>query len=117
MKFLVAAHLPKKNTVILASKGHPAIHTSSLPEKNETGDSEIIRLSLAENRIVISKDNDFYYSQILFNKPYKLVFLRTGNLLAKETIALFEKYCDEILTLLEANYLLELHTNRLFIIK
>ncbi|TAL77126.1 MAG: hypothetical protein EPN88_02785, partial [Bacteroidetes bacterium] len=89
MKFLVDAHLSPKIAVLLSSRGYDAIHTSALAGGNETSDEEITRISLAEKRIVISKDNDFYYSQILFNKPYKLVLLRTGNLPAKSTIALF----------------------------
>ena len=117
MKFLIDTHLSPKIAALLSSKGHDALHISSLPQKNETGDNEITRISLAEKRIVISKDNDFYYSQILFNKPYKLVLLRTGNLLAKETTSLLEKHFEEILTLLEESSLIEVHLDRLYVIK
>jgi len=60
MKFIVDAHLPKSLAYFLREKGFDAVHTSELPDGNDTTDAEINRLSLAENRIVISKDADFY---------------------------------------------------------
>jgi len=51
MKFIVDAQLPKSLATFLLEKGFDAIHTSDLPDGNETKDSEIKRLSAAENRI------------------------------------------------------------------
>ena len=60
MKFIVDAHLPKKLSYFLQEKGYDSIHTLDLPNKNASSDLEINNLSLKENRIVISKDSDFY---------------------------------------------------------
>lgn len=60
MKFLIDAQLPKSLARFLIERGFDAIHTLDLPNKNLTGDDEINRISLAENRVVISKDADFY---------------------------------------------------------
>jgi predicted nuclease of predicted toxin-antitoxin system len=62
MKFIVDAHLPKALAFLLREKVYDAVHTTELPGGNDTTDAEINRLSLAENRIVISKDADFYDS-------------------------------------------------------
>ena len=59
MKFLVDAHLPPSLAALLDAHGHEALHTGSLPSKNQTRDSEINALSLREERVVITKDTDF----------------------------------------------------------
>ena len=46
MKFLVDAHLPRRLCADLAHRGHAAIRTLALPEKNATGDNTIIQRSL-----------------------------------------------------------------------
>ena len=60
MKFIIDAHLPKS----LASffNEHEVIHTTELAEGNRTKDKLINTLSVLEGRILITKDNDFYYS-------------------------------------------------------
>lgn len=60
MKFLVNAHLPRHLVQLLKDKGHDAIHTRDLPQANRTLDSEIRAISLREQRILITKDADFF---------------------------------------------------------
>ena len=55
MNFLVDAQLPKSLSNLLNYRGHNAIHTLDLPLNNATPDSEIIKLSSEEQRIVINK--------------------------------------------------------------
>jgi len=43
-----------------------------------------------ENRIVISKDSDFYKSNLIEGKPEKLLFVTTGNIVNKDLVKLFE---------------------------
>jgi predicted nuclease of predicted toxin-antitoxin system len=59
MNFLVDAHLPRRLAQWLRARGHDVIHTRDLPQGNRTGDSTINARSLAEERIVITKDADF----------------------------------------------------------
>ena len=80
MKFIVDAQLPKTLARLLREKGFDAIHTSDLPTESDTTDDEINRLSLAEDRIVISKDGDFYDSFTAKKEPYKLLHVKTGNI-------------------------------------
>jgi predicted nuclease of predicted toxin-antitoxin system len=65
MKFLVDAHLPPGLCDVLHAAGHNAIHTSGLPAQNQTPDRIINKVSVTDQRVVISKDRDFYYSQVL----------------------------------------------------
>lgn len=108
MKFIVDAHLPPGLCTLLQTGGHDAIHTSQLPIQNRTPDETINQLSLSEERVVISKDTDFYYSHLLHQKPWKLVLVRTGNISTRDLKALFEKHLPEIIAALHQNSLLEL---------
>lgn len=62
MKFIIDAHLPK--TVSAFFSDHDVIHTSDLKDGNRTKDKLINSLSVLEDRILITKDNDFYYSYV-----------------------------------------------------
>ena len=60
MRFIVDAQLPKRLSHFLVSRGFDSIHTLELPLRNLTPDGEIIGICERENRIVITKDSDFY---------------------------------------------------------
>ncbi len=75
----------------MREKDFDVIHTSELPDGNDTTDIEINRLSLAENRIVISKDADFYDSFTAKKEPYKLLHVKTGNIKNSQLLELFVK--------------------------
>jgi predicted nuclease of predicted toxin-antitoxin system len=108
MKFLVDAHLPSGLCALLGDAGHEAIHTSQLPAQNRTSDQIINDLSLDEQRAVISKDTDFYYSHLLYRKPWKLVLVRTGNISTRDLKVLFAKNLAAIILALNQNSLIEL---------
>lgn len=80
MKFIVDAQLPKSLSELITAKGHDSIHTLEFPKANATQDFEILEVSEKEDRIVITKDNDFLDSYLLIGKPQKLIFIRTGNI-------------------------------------
>ncbi|HEX3799459.1 MAG TPA: DUF5615 family PIN-like protein [Verrucomicrobiae bacterium] len=101
------AHLPPGLCVMLQAAGHDAIHTSQLPAQNRTADKVLNALSLNEQRIVITKDTDFYYSHLLQEKPWKLLLVRTGNIRSRELKSLFERHLREIIAALEENSLVE----------
>ena len=108
MKFLVDAHLPVALCSLLRERGLDVLHTRELLAQNATSDAAINELSVKEERIVISKDTDFYYSHLLHRKPFKLVLVRTGNLDRKNLVAIFARHLDEMLSLLESNTLVEM---------
>lgn len=115
MKFLVDAHLPKALAYLLREKGFDTIHTTELPAGNDTTDTEINRVSLAENRIVISKDADFYDSFTAKKEPYKLLHVKTGNIRNSKLLELFDKNLELIIDKLDESSVIQISQN--FIIK
>lgn len=73
MKFIVDAQLPRKVTKWLSDAGYDCIHTLYLPSQKSTQDSKIIALSMAEQRVVITEDKDFYNAYLLKGVPYKIL--------------------------------------------
>ena len=115
MKFILDAHLPKKLSEFLVWKGHDSLHTLDLPNKNRTKDSEINQLSIDEKRILISKDLDFIESLLISSKPYKLIYLTTGNISNKELLKLFSKNIEKIVEAIEVNRLIEITDEKIII--
>jgi len=115
IKFLVDAQLPKKLSLLLEYRGYDSIHTLNLPNKNKTKDSEINNISLKEQRVLISKDLDFIESLLISNKPYKLIYIVTGNITNKELLEIFSKNIDEIVKHIKDNRLIEITKENIII--
>ncbi len=101
MKFIVDAHLPPSLAAFLCDNGFDAVHTKDLPDGNDTTDLQINALSIAESRVVISKDGDFYDSFSAKKEPYKLLHVKTGNIKNEDLIHLFSKNLHAIVNELE----------------
>ncbi len=108
MKSLVDAHLPPRLCAVLNQHGHDTLHTSQLPDQNATKDRIINQVSLAEERIVISKDSDFFYSHLLQGRPWKLLLVKTGNISMRDLCELFERNLPTIEAALERHTLVEI---------
>jgi predicted nuclease of predicted toxin-antitoxin system len=105
MKFLVDAHLPPGLCALLQAAGHDAIHTSRLPAQNRTPDEILNELSLREQRVVVTKDSDFYHSHLLHGKPWKLLLVETGNIRTRDLKMLFQTHMSSLISALEQNSL------------
>lgn len=112
MKFLIDAHLPPSLKRVFQQAGQDAIHTLDLPDQNASRDSLLNQVSMAEHRVVVTKDTDFYHSHLLQGRPWKLVLLRTGNMGLKETRQMFEEHLPAILEALNEYTLVELDRQR-----
>jgi len=108
MKFLVDAHLPPSLCAVLARHGHDAKHTLDLPAKNATKDTILNQFSVDQQRMVISKDSDFFYSHLVLGQPWKLILVKTGNMSKDELCSLFERHLSEIVAALERHTLVEI---------
>lgn len=78
MKFLVDNQLPKALARWLTERGHDAVHVLDRGQ-GQTDDRHIWAEAIAEGRIVVSKDEDFF---ILATRPGdtgQLLWLRVGN--------------------------------------
>ncbi len=111
MKFLVDAQLPRKLSEFFISKSIDSIHTLDLPHKNLTSDSDIIEISEMQNRIIVTKDSNFYESKLLRNKPKKLILVQTGNISNELLINLFDNCIEKIRELLESYDIIEIGTD------
>ena len=96
MKFLVDAHLPRRLAHRLREAGHEALHTRDLPLENRTPDAVINELSVREERIIVTKDDDFVHSFLLSHIPYKLLLVSTGNIKNAELESLFLRNIERI---------------------
>ncbi len=116
MKFIVDAQLPRRLAWWLREKGVDAIHTLDLPDRNRTNDEIINSISMAESRVVISKDSDFYDRFFEKLEPHKLLFLTTGNIRNDDLLSLFEDNFEQILKELTTANVVGLSRNALTII-
>jgi len=108
VKFLVDAQLPKSLSDLLKQNGHDSIHTLELPDQNKTSDNTIIKLSIEQERIVVTKDNDFLESFLLKSVPRKLIIIKTGNIPNKILLKLFNDNLEFIGKLLSRSNLIEI---------
>ncbi|TDU67247.1 putative nuclease of predicted toxin-antitoxin system [Prosthecobacter fusiformis] len=108
MKFLIDAHLPPSLKKVFEEAGQDVIHTLDLPDQNASRDGQLNTVSMAEQRIVVTKDTDFYHSHLLQGRPWKLVLVRTGNMGLKDTRRMFEQHLPAILEALNECTLVEL---------
>jgi len=108
MKFLIDAHLPPGLRAVFRAAGHDAIHTLDLVDQNASRDGILNEVSMNEERVVVTKDTDFYYPHLLHGRPWKLVLVRTGNLGLKATKQMFETHLPTIEVALQTCTLVEL---------
>ena len=114
IKFIVDAQLPYSLAEMVRSKGFDVKHTDDLPNKERTTDNEIRVLAKEEDRIVVTKDNDFFDSYILSKAPNRLLLISTGNIINQDLFILFEKYFEIITSSFERYNFLELTNVELY---
>ena len=90
MKFLVDAQLPYRLVDLLRRAGLDTVHTLDLTLGNRTPDGVINELSVAEQRVVVTKDTGFVDSFVLAGVPWKLLLVTTGNIPNFELEAMFQ---------------------------
>lgn len=97
LRVLVDAQLPKQLAQFLVFRaGYDSLHTLDLPAANHTQDGFINQFSLAEKRVVITKDADFVNSFLLHGQPYKLLLVSTGNIKTVDLLELFGQFLPQL---------------------
>lgn len=101
MKFLVDNQLPAALSRYLQTRGFDSQHVNEV-NLGSASDIEICRYAEAQDRIVISKDEDFLY--LTNNSTYSLRFIwvRMGNCRTSVLLASFERIWPVIEKCLEA---------------
>lgn len=115
MRFLVDAQLPRRLAYFLRNAGHDVLHSGDLPLQNRTPDEAINQLSLADERVVITKDSDFVSSHLIHKKPYKLLLVATGNISNDDLLRMFEQNLGQIAVALKNHTYIELDRSHLII--
>jgi len=108
MRFLLDAHLPRQLAHLLAYRGHNARHTLDLPAQNRSKDSELNTCTVREKRVLLSRDSDFIEALMISEKPWKLLYINTGNITNKDLQALIADNLDSLVAFLEENRFVEL---------
>ena len=115
MKIIVDAQLPE--SICDFFNNCDCIHTKHLKNKNLTKDPDIIKLSMKEKRVVITKDSDFYYSFLTSQKPYKLVLVKLGNMRLKDLKNYFKSNAANIISILKNHSFIILEKNTIKILQ
>jgi len=113
MNFLVDAQLPRKVCALLRDAGHDVTHTLDLPLGNRTHDSAILDIAERENRVVVTKDDDFVQSYLVSGRPEKLLLIATGNIGNAELETLLRTNLTAMLNALENGKFVEINRNAL----
>lgn len=115
MKFLIDAQLPRQLATLLRQAGYDALHTLEVPLGNRAPDAVINKLSVSEQRIIVTKDADFVDSFLLRHEPWKLLLVSTGNIRNVELLALFISNIEKIADNFEAFDFIEINRTDLII--
>jgi len=115
MKLLIDANLPKSLSDYFPE--HEVIHTLQLPEGNLTSDKSVNAISISQECVVVTKDDDFYYTYIARLGPYKLVLVKLGNIRLKELKQYFERNASKIIELLQHNSFIILEADKIRVLE
>jgi len=96
LRFIVDTQLPPSLAEFLRRRGFDASHIVDYTSGALMTDNEIISLTIKENRIVISKDIDFFDYYILKNFPPAIILLQMGNIKNSELFIIIETHLDTI---------------------
>lgn len=102
MRFLVDAQLPLTLKTWLRKQDFDVIHTRDLPTANLSSDHLIMEISDQQDRILISKDSDFFRSNLINGTPRRLLMITTGNIQNRHLLELFDKNFSTIKDLFQA---------------
>ena len=98
MRFLVDAQLPPGLCIGLRQRGHDAVHVfDELP--GATPDAQVAQFAIAEQRILVTKDEDFHLRHA--DEGLTILWLRLGNATNAALAVWLEARWTEIETALE----------------
>ncbi len=103
LRFIVDTQLPGALATYLSSQGFDAIHTTFYPEGHLLKDREIREKAVAENRIIITKDSDFFDYFFVKGAPPSILLLKVGNCSNRQLLAIVARNLSEIVHLFGAD--------------
>lgn len=100
MRFLVDAQLPPALARILREHGHEADHITDIGP-GDVSDQELWRFALANQAVIVTKDEDFSNMVARGGETPVVVWVRSGNTRRAVLLAWFEPLIDEIAALID----------------
>ena len=97
MRFIVDAHFPITLVDVFKECECDCIHVMSMSKKDRSTDKDIRVLADLEDRIVVTKDFDFYHSHMHIKTPKKLLLITTGNIKNRDLFNLLKSNISLIL--------------------
>jgi predicted nuclease of predicted toxin-antitoxin system len=113
LKFIVDTQLPPLLSEMLRFKGFDAKHTTDYPNGSQMQDVEIVQIAIHENRIIISKDNDFLDIYILGKYHIRVLILEVGNIPNKELLKIISSQLNRIVELFDKSNLIILNKSNI----
>lgn len=95
MRWIVDAQLPPALSRFLCDQDEEAEHVSDVGLMQAT-DSEIWDYAIANNSVIVTKDEDFPVRASLAEAPPSIVWLRIGNCSRGELLNWFAPFLDDI---------------------
>ena len=115
MKFLIDAQLPLALKKWLKDQGYVVCHTLDLPQKNLTQVIQIIETAIRDDRVIITKDADFFNHLVLNGTPPKLLLLTMVNIVNKELLTIFQLNFTQTELLLEKHDVVEMNNSEIIV--
>ena len=116
MRFIVDEQLPQRLANWLKDVGHDAIHADDIPHTaGKLTDVTICKFADLHNRIVLTKDEDFWQRYLIMKEPKKLIYVTTGNIKNSDLILLFDKNLHLILAQITSHNVVEINQRGIII--
>ena len=110
LQFLVDTQLPPRLSVFLKSK-----HTTDYPKGHLFTDRMIKEIALKEERIIVTKDKDFFDLFMTHQSLPRVLLVELGNINNNDLLKIFEKNIEHIIKLFEQNAGLVLLNNEMIV--
>jgi predicted nuclease of predicted toxin-antitoxin system len=95
MRYLIDAQLPPALARFLTANGEDAVHVLDV-KMMEASDSEIWDLTMQEEMVIITKDEDFQVRASVTQHHPIIIWVRIGNCSKKTLLDFFEKRWREM---------------------
>ena len=102
-RLIVDTQLPPSLAEFLRRRGFDATHVVDYPSGALTQDEEIISIATSENRIIVTKDMDFFDYFMLKNYPPAILLLQLGNIKNHDLLVFVENHLNSIHELFTEN--------------
>jgi len=96
LRFIVDTQLPPALSDFLKKRNYDATHVIEYPLREFTTDDEIISIAIRENRIIVSKDFDFFDHFLLKNYPPAILLLQVGNIKNRDLFVFMDNHLEVI---------------------